>query len=190
MQGTKKAYRAPHFRGNSSADFHDILHPDFDDCSVPLVWWPWWPFNPGDFFLSSLAPFHAMLTAGVIDENIRYTPVMEGLASPGYFQWYFDPITNFPVSPQHHRIRPGPVSHELLSVTHLSFLVSPFQVVGSLAGHQRASCCCKSLHRANGVRIICGQVCVYLRSASSSHMHLQAGTFLLLYTSHHDTQML
>jgi len=98
LQGTKKAYRKPHFRGNSSADFHDILHPDFDDCSIPLVWWPWWPFNPGDFFLSSLAPFHAMLTSGVIDENIRYTPVMEGLTSPGYFQWYFDPITHFPVS--------------------------------------------------------------------------------------------
>ena len=98
LQGTKKAYRKPHFRGNSSADFHDVLHPDFDDCSVPLVWWPWWPFNPGDFFLSSLAPFHAMLTSGVIDENIRYTPVMEGLTSPGYFQWYFDPITHFPVS--------------------------------------------------------------------------------------------
>jgi len=98
LQGTKKAYRKPHFRGNCSADFHDILHPDFDDCSVPLVWWPWWPFNPGDFFLSSLAPFHAMLTSGVIDENIRYTPVMEGLTSPGYFQWYFDPITHFPVS--------------------------------------------------------------------------------------------
>ena len=98
LQGTKKAYRKPHFRGNSSADFHDVLHPDFDDCSVPLVWWPWWPFNPGDFFLSSLAPFHAMLTSGVIDENIRYTPVMEGLTSPGYLQWYFDPITHFPVS--------------------------------------------------------------------------------------------
>ncbi|DBA98894.1 TPA: hypothetical protein ACH3X1_014643 [Trebouxia sp. C0004] len=97
FKGTKKAYRKPHFRGNSSADFHDVLHPDFDDCSVPLVWWPWWPFNPGDFFLSSLAPFHAMLTSGVIDENVRYTPVMEGLTSPGYFQWYFDPITHFPV---------------------------------------------------------------------------------------------
>lgn len=96
-QGTKKAYRTPHFRGNSSADFHDILSPQFDDCSVPLVWWPWWPFNPGDFFLSSLAPFHAMLNEGVIDRNVRYTPVLEGLTRPGYFQWYFDPITHFPV---------------------------------------------------------------------------------------------
>lgn len=97
FKGTKKAYRTPHFRGNSSADFHDILSPQFDDCSVPLVWWPWWPFNPGDFFLSSLAPFHAMLNEGVIDRNVRYTPVLEGLTRPGYFQWYFDPITHFPI---------------------------------------------------------------------------------------------
>ena len=98
MQGTKQGYRKPLFRGNSTADPDDILTPHFDDCSVPLVWWPWWPDNPADFFLTSLAPFHAMLTAGVIDKNVRYTPVMEGLSQPGYFQWYFDPITNFPVS--------------------------------------------------------------------------------------------
>ena len=34
-----------------------------------------------------------MLSAGVIDKNIKYTPVMEGLRQPGYFQWYFDPVT-------------------------------------------------------------------------------------------------
>lgn len=39
-----------------------------------------------------------MLSEGVIDENVRYTPVLEGLSRPGYFQWYFDPITHFPVS--------------------------------------------------------------------------------------------
>lgn len=97
VQGTKKSYRKPLFRGNSSKDFPDILHPQFDDCSVPLVWWPWWPYNPGDFFLSSLAPFHAMLGEDVIDRNIRYTPGMDGLTSPGYFQWYFDPITHHKV---------------------------------------------------------------------------------------------
>ena len=81
-----------------------------------------------------------MLTAGVIDENIRYTPVMEGLASPGYFQWYFDPITHFPVSPQHHRAWPGPVSLDLLSVTHHSVL-APFsgcQQSGRTLGEQAA----------------------------------------------------
>lgn len=98
LQGTKKSYRKPVFRGNSSRDYPDILHPQFDDCSVPLVWWPWWPFNPGDFFLSSLAPFHAMLGEDVIDRNIRYMPVLDGLTSPGYFQWYFDPITHHKVS--------------------------------------------------------------------------------------------
>lgn len=38
-----------------------------------------------------------MLNEGVIDRNVRYTPVLEGLTRPGYFQWYFDPITHFPV---------------------------------------------------------------------------------------------
>ena len=97
-QGTKKMYRKPLFRGNSSADPDDIRSPRFNDCVVPLVWWPWWPENPSDFFLTSVAPFHAMLHAGVVDKNVKYTPVMEGLKQPGYFQWYFDPITNFPVS--------------------------------------------------------------------------------------------
>ncbi len=97
-QGTKKMYRKPLFRGNSTADPDDIRSPHFDDCAVPLVWWPWWPENPSDFFLTSVAPFHAMLHGGVIDKNIKYTPVMDGLKQPGYFQWYSDPITNFPVS--------------------------------------------------------------------------------------------
>ncbi|DBB16164.1 TPA: hypothetical protein ACH3X3_015162 [Trebouxia sp. C0006] len=97
FKGTKKMYRKPLFRGNSTADPDDIRSPHFDDCAVPLVWWPWWPENPSDFFLTSVAPFHAMLHGGVIDKNIKYTPVMEGLKQPGYFQWYSDPITNFPV---------------------------------------------------------------------------------------------
>lgn len=98
IQGTKKSYRTPVFRGNSTADPSDILSPQFDNCSVPLVWWPWWPDNPADFFLTSLAPLHAMLTDGTIDKSIRYTPVMEGLSQPGYFRFYFEPISNFPVS--------------------------------------------------------------------------------------------
>lgn len=38
-----------------------------------------------------------MLDEAVIDRNIRYTPVMDGLTSPGYFQWYFEPITHHKV---------------------------------------------------------------------------------------------
>lgn len=98
IQGTKKSYRKPLFRGNSTADPDDILSPQFNNCSVPLVWWPWWPNNPADFFLTSAAPFHAMLSEGVIDKNIRFTPVTEGLTQPGYFQWYLDALSDFPVS--------------------------------------------------------------------------------------------
>ena len=54
-------------------------------------------FMTGDFFLSSLAPFHAMQHEGVIDHNVRYIPVLDGLSKPGYMQWYFDPITDYPV---------------------------------------------------------------------------------------------
>ena len=35
---------------------------------------------------------------GVIDKNIRFTPVMDGLRQPSFFQWYFDPFTDHPVS--------------------------------------------------------------------------------------------
>lgn len=34
-QGTKKMYKKPLFRGNSTADPDDIRSPHFDDCAVP-----------------------------------------------------------------------------------------------------------------------------------------------------------
>lgn len=47
LQGTKTAYRQPMFRTNTHRDPPDILDPVFDKCTLPLVWWPWWPFNAG-----------------------------------------------------------------------------------------------------------------------------------------------
>ena len=47
VQGTKTAYRQPMFRTNTHRDPPDILDPVFDKCSLPLIWWPWWPFNAG-----------------------------------------------------------------------------------------------------------------------------------------------
>ena len=100
LQGTKKAYREPFFRIPSKSDPEDIRNPNYDDCSVPLVWWPWWPFNPGDFFLASVSQMHAMQQSGFIDHDIRFTPVFDGLAPPAYVNWYLKPLTNHKVSLQ------------------------------------------------------------------------------------------
>jgi lipoprotein signal peptidase len=43
------------WRGNSTRDPADILHPDFDTCTTPLVFWPWWAFNMADWFIGSVS---------------------------------------------------------------------------------------------------------------------------------------
>ena len=47
VQGTKTPFRQPMFRTNTHRDPPDVLDPVFDKCSMPLIWWPWWPFNAG-----------------------------------------------------------------------------------------------------------------------------------------------
>ena len=40
-QGTKTASFPMLARANSTADPSDIREPVFQQCSIPLVWWPW-----------------------------------------------------------------------------------------------------------------------------------------------------
>ena len=51
----------------------------------------------GDFTLASAAPLHAMLQEGMIDKNVKFTPVLEGFRMPEYFDWELQPFTNYKV---------------------------------------------------------------------------------------------
>ncbi|KAL3136014.1 hypothetical protein ABBQ32_007051 [Trebouxia sp. C0010 RCD-2024] len=97
LKGTKTAYRQPAFRTNTHRDPPDILDPVFNKCELPLIWWPWWPFNAGDFTLASAAPLHAMLQEGIIDRNVKFTPVLDGFRMPEYIDWELQPFSNFKI---------------------------------------------------------------------------------------------
>lgn len=51
----------------------------------------------GDFTLASAAPLHAMLQEGIIDKNVKFTPVLEGFRMPEYFDWELQPFTHHKV---------------------------------------------------------------------------------------------
>lgn len=64
---------------------------------MPLVWWPWWPFNPADVYLNSVLPLEQMVREGVIDSRVQLVPVLDGLQPPRFYQWWFAPLTQLPV---------------------------------------------------------------------------------------------
>lgn len=51
----------------------------------------------GDFTLASAAPLHAMLQEGIVDRNVKFTPVLDGLRMPEYIDWELQPFSNFKV---------------------------------------------------------------------------------------------
>ena len=51
----------------------------------------------GDFTLASAAPLHAMLQEGIVDKNIKFTPVLDNLRMPDYIDWELRPFTNHTV---------------------------------------------------------------------------------------------
>ena len=57
-----------------------------------------WPMNPSDFFLQSVLPLEWMFWDGVFDRNVKFTPVLDGMQQPPYFQWWLSPFT-------HHKAR-------------------------------------------------------------------------------------
>ena len=54
---------------NASSDPPSLLSPTFRRC-VPLVWWPVWGYNIGEFFQNSVAPIAEMLSEQVIDRKV------------------------------------------------------------------------------------------------------------------------
>ena len=54
----------------------------------------------GDFTLASAAPLHAMLQEGIVDKNIKFTPVLDNLRMPDYIDWELRPFTNHTVCHQ------------------------------------------------------------------------------------------
>ena len=44
--------------------YNMLQEPSFQKCEVPLVWWPWWPFNAADVFIGSLLPLERNAARG------------------------------------------------------------------------------------------------------------------------------
>lgn len=61
----------------------------FQRCEVPLVWWPWWPFNAADVYMGSLLPLERMLREGAVDGQVRLVPVLDGFRLPQFYHWWF-----------------------------------------------------------------------------------------------------
>ncbi|CAK0784591.1 hypothetical protein CVIRNUC_007795 [Coccomyxa viridis] len=99
VMGAKAAYYEVMARANSSSDPADIQEPSFQKCEVPLVWWPWWPFNAADVFMGSLLPLERMLREGAISSQVRPVPVLDGLRLPAFYQWWFAPFFERKVTP-------------------------------------------------------------------------------------------
>lgn len=72
--------------------YNVLQEPSFQKCEVPLVWWPWWPFNAADVFMGSLLPLERMLREGAISSQVRPVPVLDGLRLPAFYQWWFAPF--------------------------------------------------------------------------------------------------
>ena len=51
----------------------------------------------GDFTLASAAPLHAMQLEGVVDRNVKFTPVLDGFRMPEYIDWELQPFSNHKV---------------------------------------------------------------------------------------------
>lgn len=51
----------------------------------------------GDFTLASAAPLHAMLQEGIVDRDVKFTPVLDGYRMPEYIDWELQPFSNHKV---------------------------------------------------------------------------------------------
>jgi len=55
----------------------DPAAPAYSDC-VPLVWWPLWGYNIGEFFQSSVLAIAELLAAGIVDDQVMLAPEVGG----------------------------------------------------------------------------------------------------------------
>ncbi len=48
--------------------------------------------------MASAAPLHAMLQEGIVDRNVKFTPVLDGYRMPEYIDWELQPFSNHKAS--------------------------------------------------------------------------------------------
>lgn len=97
MQGTKTAWFPIMARANSSKDPPDIRDPHFQRCRVPLIWWPWWAFNPADFYLNSVLQMERLQREGIIDRGVQFVPVLDGFERMPFHDWWLSPLSEYKV---------------------------------------------------------------------------------------------
>ncbi len=97
IQGTKTLWYSVMARANSTRDPPDIRKPHFQRCKVPLIWWPWWAFNPSDFYLSSVLGMERLQREGIIDREVKFVPVLDGLERMPFHEWFLSPFSDYKV---------------------------------------------------------------------------------------------
>ncbi|KAK9867544.1 hypothetical protein WJX84_012100 [Apatococcus fuscideae] len=93
--------REPIIRFRSSYDAPDIQDPHYSDCIVPLIWWPPWLGNFGEFYTNSVGPIGHLTLNGAIDRNVTLVPDLDGFELQTYMSFFLEPFTNHPVQPLH-----------------------------------------------------------------------------------------
>ena len=68
---------------------------------MPLIWWPWWAFNPSDFYLSSVLEMERLQREGIIDRGVQFVPVLDGLERMPFHDWFLSPFSNHKVNEGH-----------------------------------------------------------------------------------------
>lgn len=84
----------------------------------------------GDFTLASAAPLHAMLQEGIVDRNVKFTPVLDGYRMPEYIDWELQPFSN----------------HKVMHTLCLVFVLMFILLLGPLLlgpQHSRDLCACR-----------------------------------------------
>ena len=82
------------FRQRLNASDPPVSH--WSTC-VPLVWWPLWGYNIGEFFQSSVLPVAELLAAKIMDRNIMLVPEVGGWPLKGFHHHLLRPFSSHPI---------------------------------------------------------------------------------------------
>ena len=63
---------------NSTSDPPSLLQPAEYSACTPLVWWPTWGYNVGEFFQNSILPLAELLAAGAVTRDVLLAPEVGG----------------------------------------------------------------------------------------------------------------
>ena len=63
---------------NSTSDPPSLLQPAEYSACTPLVWWPVWGSNVGEFFQNSILPLAELLAAGAVTRDVLLAPEVGG----------------------------------------------------------------------------------------------------------------